>query len=87
MLSKCANPSCSNQFLYLHRGKLFRADLQATSEVGAGPASPQAKKPPRRAEYYWLCEDCASTMTLVLEQGTKVKTRSLARVRVAAGSS
>ena len=27
MLSKCANPECSNKFRYLHDGKVFKVDF------------------------------------------------------------
>ena len=65
MLAKCANPACSAPFRYLHEGKLFRLDL------GAGPPSVNGHAP-RQLQYFWLCERCASTMTLE-RQGGEVK--------------
>lgn len=62
MLAKCANPTCSAPFRYLHEGKLFRLDL------GAGPPS-RREHVPRRLQYFWLCEQCARTMTLVMQAG------------------
>jgi len=67
MLAKCANPTCSAPFRYLHEGKLFRLDL------GAGPPSP-AGHVPRQLQYFWLCERCARTMTLEVRAG-KVSAR------------
>lgn len=84
MLSKCANPSCSSQFLYLHRGKLFRMEIDAWNGQ-AQDSSPDfaGKKAPRRLEYFWLCEECAATMTVVIDQGAP-KTRPMALARSAA---
>ena len=59
MLSKCANPGCPAPFLYLHRGKLFR--LESATE---DPASLATRKSARRIEYFWLCDECASALTL-----------------------
>lgn len=70
MLAKCANPKCSAPFRYLHEGKLFRLDL------GAGPPSADTRIP-RQLQYFWLCDHCARTMTLVMHAG-KVLARPLA---------
>ncbi len=66
MLSKCANPGCSATFLYLHQGKLFRYESETN-----GP-DPSAKKPSQRIEFFWLCDDCAATMTLKYRKGAGV---------------
>jgi len=42
MLSKCANPTCSAQFRYLHDGKVFRVDL----EERAAARTPVRHAPP-----------------------------------------
>ena len=52
MVSKCANPSCSTPFLYLHEGRIF----------AVRPTSPASG-----VERYWLCGSCAQTMTVVLQ--------------------
>lgn len=62
MLAKCANPACSAPFRYLHEGKLFRLDL------GAGPPSLSGHVP-RRLQYFWLCDQCARSMTLEFNGG------------------
>ncbi len=54
MLTKCSNPSCSASFRSLENGKLFSLEPD--------PALRTTKSKP--VEYYWLCKDCASTMTL-----------------------
>jgi hypothetical protein len=57
MVSKCANPACSAPFLYLHEGRIFflRGATAATTDVADAVV-----------ERYWLCGDCAETLTLVL---------------------
>jgi hypothetical protein len=80
MLSKCANSSCSTAFLYLHDGKLFRMDV-ADTDV----ASADIRKPPRRLEFFWLCNECAASMTLTYKQGVGVVAtpRQMAKVATA----
>jgi|SRR5262245_27362264 len=71
MLSKCANPACSNVFRYLHEGKLFLIDSdpdlrqKRLSRNGAGLG---------RLEYAWLCSYCCRYMTIRVdeERGTMV---------------
>jgi len=66
MVSKCANPACSERFLYLHQGKIFQ--LTPTPEVeavGGGFLS-------SIYERFWLCEKCCTEMTLVWG-GTEAK--------------
>lgn len=59
VLSKCANPECSEQFLYLHQGKLFcltpTPEVQAIGQIAI----------PKLTERFWLCDRCAKTLTLV----------------------
>ncbi len=67
MLSKCANPDCSAPFHYLREGKLF--------QIEAGDNGPQLvsdKRPARKIEYFWLCGNCADTMTLALHHSKGV---------------
>ena len=71
MLAKCANPSCTALFHYLHEGRLFR--LEADPELipfldayASGLSS--------QVEYYWLCNRCAESMALRLGQDGKVVT-------------
>lgn len=70
MVSKCANPQCRAAFLYLHQGKLFRIETDAGSHQY--PADPGTRKPVRRLEYFWLCDDCAAQMTLARRDGAVV---------------
>lgn len=59
MLSKCANPTCSAQFRYLHLGKLFHLcpipELEKINEDCSGELY----------ERFWLCEDCCKKFTVI----------------------
>jgi hypothetical protein len=84
MLSKCANPTCSAAFRYLHHGKLFRMEVPAA--LAAVNKSPErGKKPPLRTEFFWLCERCSTQMTLVYNREMGVTTRALPAFRAGAG--
>ena len=87
MLSKCANPECTAPFHYLRDGKLFQIDTSALSQ-SAGPQLVNEVKPPHRIEYFWLCTQCSSSMTLTFQRGKGVVTVPLApaAVRRAAAS-
>jgi len=69
MLSKCANPRCTAAFQYLHAGKLFLVDSDQL-----GPRLAPQRKAPRSVEYYWLCTECASSMTLRFQRGLGITT-------------
>jgi hypothetical protein len=81
MLSKCANPSCQAPFQYLSEGKLFRIDRQRIHH--AGPQLVTEKKPPRRLEHFWLCNECAAHMTIAWDQARGVYVQPLRPFAVA----
>jgi hypothetical protein len=87
MLSKCANPECTAPFHYLHDGKLFQIDTSAVPQ-SAGPQLVNEAKPAHRIEYFWLCTQCSSSMTLAFQHGKGVVTVPLtpAAVRRAVAS-
>ena|SRR5437016_5330724 len=62
MLAKCSNPSCSARFRYLGNGRLFLLESDPALTTGKS----------NRVEYFWLCRDCCSTMTLGLGQDDTV---------------
>jgi hypothetical protein len=72
MLSHCANLQCSKPFLRLREGKLFLVETQSeTRPLGLpGHTAPWLRKPPRRVEHFWLCDQCASIWTLI-QDGTR----------------
>lgn len=49
MLSKCANPSCPEEFKYLGRGKLFLAEPDSVLTMSGDEIV---------ARCYWLCDHC-----------------------------
>ena len=83
MLSKCSNPDCSAQFLYLHTGKLFRMARRSNLAEGYDPQ----KKGARGIEFFWLCKDCAEEFTLKTDVTRGVHVVSLHRHALAATAS
>lgn len=61
MTAKCANPSCSEQFLYFRAGRIFLID---STSAGALAMAGSRRIP----EYFWLCGDCSRTMRVVLDR-------------------
>jgi hypothetical protein len=61
MLSKCANPACSAEFLHLRNGRLFEIETEC---LGARQPEGKLQQPKRSFEYYWLCEDCVRLFAL-----------------------
>lgn len=70
MLSKCANPECSEQFRYLHQGRVFC--LTPTPEVQATSYGSLEFL----YERFWLCDRCSKTMKVVWD-GYKAKVEVL----------
>ncbi len=71
VISKCANPECFATFRYLHEGKLFEFEVRLFDELFVDPSSASHnEKPSREIERFWLCDSCASTMTIVGEPNT-----------------
>jgi hypothetical protein len=70
MLHKCANPDCDHLFLSLSRGKLFLLETDNSASMISGIAAGSRKgRSLRRMERYWLCDGCASVLTLTYERG------------------
>lgn len=88
MLSKCANPVCTTPFHYLRDGKLFQIDTSLDHPQGVRPGLVTEHRPPHRIEFFWLCADCSSTLTLAFQRGKGVVTvpLSLPSARHAAAS-
>ncbi len=59
MVAKCANPSCGASFQYLRGGKLFLVDLPRFSSQTVGTG--------RTAEYFWLCDQFCSELTVTVD--------------------
>ena len=59
MVSRCANPVCSEVFRYLHQGRLYCLTPAPGVRPTAGALHPSLE------ERFWLCDKCAKQMTLV----------------------
>jgi len=75
MVSKCANPGCATAFRYFHTGRLFRIETLVASGGREPGYENGMKRPGPHLEFYWLCDDCASRMTLAFERGVGVSVR------------
>lgn len=68
MLSQCANPACAHPLTTLAEGRLFQFEIVSIS-VSATDENKQDfdETPSRETALFWLCTECAATMTLTLE--------------------
>lgn len=76
MIRKCANPSCLNLFLDYRGGRVLLINLApdaATDEVESWAES-------SHLEYFWLCEQCAPSMTVVSDPGGAAIIKQLGNV-------
>lgn len=76
MLSKCLNSHCSATFQYLGRGRLFRIDFTEAGKKSALTgrkivSSIRSKANP--IEHFWLCESCATKLTIALSDAGEVR--------------
>jgi len=62
MLSKCANPECTESFRYLHEGKIFRLSPTPEVQIAVGTFKPALH------ERFWLCTHCSKKTTLVWDR-------------------
>jgi len=82
MLYKCANPNCSQPFRRLDQGRSFQEETEyPPPSTGERSQSLRAGHPVRRVDRYWLCDDCASFLTLSFEKGQGVVTVPLDSAR------
>jgi hypothetical protein len=85
MVSKCANPSCAETFRYFDSGKLFRIETSSGHERRRSMGEDElVNRPLRRIEFYWLCRNCASHMTVVFDHAVGVSVRPNSRAVSAA---
>ncbi len=84
MLHKCANSVCPTLFRSLSVGKLFLLETD-DGEGLTHDIDPRSRRERsvRRLERYWLCDGCASVLTLTFERGRGMVTVPLpARDRI-----
>ncbi len=73
MLYKCANPDCLSIFRRLSQGKLFVVETDNSTVALSGITSANRRaRSARRLERYWLCDCCASLLTLSFKRGRGV---------------
>jgi len=60
MLHKCANPPCTTLFRKMSEGRLFQFS-RSVQRASKGRSSG------RVMEYFWLCDRCLKTLTLVFD--------------------
>lgn len=88
MLAKCANPSCTNEFHYLRKGKVFQVVVDAVKgPLPAGPQLVTLPKAAQRIEHYWLCDNCAASLTLAVDRERGLVTIPIAPVARRAAAS
>lgn len=83
MLSKCLNPHCSANFQYLGQGRLFRVDFAEAGRKSALAGREIVTSIRSRTcpiEHFWLCESCATTMTIHLSDAGEVRLVSIGSV-------
>jgi len=73
MLSKCASPSCSTPFRYLHEGKLYLIGRKAASGGRTPPADFKYSGNSRGLEYVWLCSSCCRDLTIQVDDDHGVR--------------
>lgn len=81
MLSKCANPECSEQFRYLHQGRLFH--LSPIPELHLHEEACR-----HLYERFWLCDQCCKSLTVTWDglQAKVIHLPPLAKARTCSDS-
>jgi hypothetical protein len=75
MLSKCLNPNCSAILHHMGQGRLYRVNFTEAGRRSAPTgkvvaASIRSKSCP--IEHFWLCENCATSMTIALSDAGEI---------------
>lgn len=76
MVSKCLNSQCSSAFKYFGRGRLFRIDYREAerkSVLTGKKVVVSIRSKINSIEHFWLCEKCATTMTIELSDAEEVR--------------
>ena len=74
MLGKCLNPGCFRAFHYFGEGRVFLRSC-GCSHVPRGREMslwPDCSAP---LEYFWLCQRCSQTLTLVFDSAGRALVR------------
>jgi hypothetical protein len=79
MLDKCANPTWSATFRRLRDGRVFVTEVEAEYRSGASGLV-------RQRQYFWLCNSCCRTMTVIAEKGKSAQVVPRPATAIAAGA-
>lgn len=78
MLARCVNEGCKRPLYSFSEGRLFQFEVVSISLAASDEGSaPFDEKPQRDTAHFWLCGQCASSMSLVLEPARGLKLVSL----------
>ena len=80
MLAKCANPPCFASFRYLHEGRLFVLDV--SDDAGTDGRCRNERLEAHGLRYFWLCDTCHRSMTVVVRKGREAEVVRLLLYRV-----
>jgi hypothetical protein len=72
MLRRCVNPFCNRRLPQFERGRMFVIEFPQRVMGQLSPESCQR-------EEFWLCEDCAPSMTVAVRRDTDLQ-RLLVRI-------
>jgi hypothetical protein len=81
VLEKCANTTCLTVFRRQDDGMLFRVPRAGSTSGHTG-----AERKLVAMEHFWLCNECAETMTLGIDRQRNVRVIPLSPTRNAAAS-
>ena len=74
MLARCVNESCNRPLHSFSEGRLFQFEVVSISLAASDENSaPFDEKPQRETVHFWLCGQCAGSVTLVLEPAKGLK--------------
>jgi hypothetical protein len=59
--TRCANPQCSKELLYLREGSLQLLELEADSDDQSPEDDGSFAMKPLRGKFFWLCGECSKT--------------------------
>lgn len=71
MVRTCSNPTCGRPFHYFHEGRLFRLEADPTAEA-------RHTRVIKSVEYFWLCDQCSTSMALRLSDRGHVEVQPFA---------
>jgi len=74
MLSKCANPSCREEYRSLRQGRLFVLDTTPRPSL---EMTNRGRRTPERLEYFWLCSRCCRSKRVIADVNHRIVVASI----------